>query len=787
MATNNDWIPHNLPPRSEFIGREEAKALVHEALRSRSYLISIDGIGGIGKTSLALEVAYECLQVSQYVQQLNRTTSPPEPIFEQEVLDLPPQIYNRLQSTLLKCGPFDSEVELRAMFVDARISPWRDSFPEMRNRVSRVNVLIDELLHRYATTGENALLLFLQVLTERASAGDACHSDLTASAAELEHVLKGQRKTPDTHPELPALPPSLDVQKIARFEGFIWATAKDRTLSLNDLLDAVARTLDYIGIAQKPLVEKRFAVEKLLRTLPCLLVVDNLETISDDTVRDFLLNLPEPSKALITTREQKLERAWAVSLKGLTETEALAFMRSEGKRLGMQTLEHAKGDVLLYLYQATGGAPLAIKWAVGQITQRGQSLDTVLNALYEARGNLFDDIFSRSWELLSKDARIVLMVMPFFATSALREGIKAASGIHHFALDEALGQLVQMSLVEAADELGLEQKRYSIHSLTRAFSEALLITDENFTLEARSRLAMFYVGRCQAIEWGDTSVFPWIRAELVNILAMMEWANSNQRWEIVTSIFAENLSEPLETMGYWHELIKYGKLGLNAAQHANDLCAIANNQYIIGWVLAKQRHYAEARNLLVPCIESYLDMECKEKARRAMITLAKLAISERDLDAAGLLVSKIMKIFGIARYQDVIGLSGVQGRIELQSGNLDQAHDLLVHTLKEAQEQAFEINIGGRQIELGQIALARKQFREAEDYFRAGLESSRQDNIAKAEFNLAQVFAYQKKMAQAIKLAHKARERFLRLGMEVEVSETDKLINRLIDNKGIDE
>jgi hypothetical protein len=56
-----ELIPNNLPPRSEFVGREKEKALIHEALRSRSYLVSVDGIGGIGKSTLALEVVYECL------------------------------------------------------------------------------------------------------------------------------------------------------------------------------------------------------------------------------------------------------------------------------------------------------------------------------------------------------------------------------------------------------------------------------------------------------------------------------------------------------------------------------------------------------------------------------------------------------------------------------------------------------------------------------------------------------------------------------------------------------
>jgi hypothetical protein len=189
-------IPHNLPQPGEFIGREREKAQVREALASRSYLICIDGIGGIGKTALALEVVHECLKAS-----------------------------------------------------------------------------------------------------------------------------KG---------ELPA-------DGTPTFDAFVWTTAKDRELALSDILDTVARTLDYPYIARLPLEEKPSETAKLLRAQNCLLIVDNFETITDDAVRDFLLNLPEPSKALITSREQKLRQARAISLRGMEQGEALALIRNEGKRaLGSQ-------------------------------------------------------------------------------------------------------------------------------------------------------------------------------------------------------------------------------------------------------------------------------------------------------------------------------------------------------------------------------------------------------------------------------------------------------------------
>jgi len=77
---------------------------------------------------------------------------------------------------------------------------------------------------------------------------------------------------------------------------------------------------------------------------------------------------------------------------------------AEGKRLGLGSWSKPKTKCFAS-YQATGGAPLAIKWAVGQIKQKGQSLDSVLTALHEARGNIFEQVFARFLGLLSADAR----------------------------------------------------------------------------------------------------------------------------------------------------------------------------------------------------------------------------------------------------------------------------------------------------------------------------------------------------------------------------------------------
>ncbi|MCI0695532.1 NB-ARC domain-containing protein [candidate division KSB1 bacterium] len=490
-------MQHNLPHRGDFIGREKEKKQVHEALKSRSFITTIDGIGGIGKTSLALEVLHECLVVSQ-------------------------------NSQLVTNG-------------------------------------------------------------------------------------------------------------VQKFDAFIWTSARDRELTINDVLDTIARTLEYPFLAQLSHEEKRHEIVKRLQEKPCLLIVDNFETVTDDAVQDFVLNLPEPSKCLITSRTQSLRQARAVSLRGMEKEEALLVIKNESGRLGinLEALIANERNFLLF-YKATGGAPLAIRWSIGQIKQRGQSIEGVLNSLYGARGDIFEIIFQRAWSLLSESSRQILMIMPVFAASASKAAIEAASDVHGWDLDEGLGQLVELWLLEASEKLDESKRRYSLHPLTRFFAQNQLNENQDLERQARVRLAEFFESFAR-VAGGDKWLwerYDEIEDEKDNIFVLIAWCFENHE-EVTGMNLTKAVTYFMSIRGYPNESKFFGQKALDCARkhgRTNDLAWLLVHG--IGWREINGGDLDNGEAMIREGLTIYESSKDSEGILAALHNLTRTLRFKSDIDSA---------------------------------------------------------------------------------------------------------------------------------------------------------
>jgi hypothetical protein len=240
------------------------------------------------------------------------------------------------------------------------------------------------------------------------------------------------------------------------------------------LLSDIGRQCDRVDIAQMPADQKQAAVKYLLANKRVLVVMDNLETVpeSEELVATVFQILGQ-SKLLITSRHRvKHERVFTINLGGFPEDESVTFLREESKERGIEVVAHANRDSLVAIHQVTGGAPLAMKLVVGQMSR--QPMDAVLDTLKRAsiKGQDYEFyrfVYQHSWEMLEMNARMALVDMSVFPPihGGAVDDVQAVSQVEASTFWPAMDQLVTMSLVDKTGAVGRE--RFALHPLTHYF------------------------------------------------------------------------------------------------------------------------------------------------------------------------------------------------------------------------------------------------------------------------------------------------------------------------------
>lgn len=144
-----------------------------------------------------------------------------------------PEQLIRLRTLLARSRAFDTDITLRALFVDPRILPWRESIVAAPAVAERVNQLIDLLLDReHRDLHQNALLLFLHVLGESLPSADKLRYEILAFAAEFTSPITA----PASYTRLSSPPTASTIDReeaIALFQQILAPSSPARILRLS--------------------------------------------------------------------------------------------------------------------------------------------------------------------------------------------------------------------------------------------------------------------------------------------------------------------------------------------------------------------------------------------------------------------------------------------------------------------------------------------------------------------------------------------------------------------------
>jgi tetratricopeptide (TPR) repeat protein len=290
------------------------------------------------------------------------------------------------------------------------------------------------------------------------------------------------------------------------FDGIVWVSAKEEKLTAtkiesiepmfrnyDDLLDNILETFSWDEDLGKGTNLKEESVQTILQAgdRGILLVVDNLETINDQRIIEFIKDIPRPSKVLITSRIGLGEIERRYTLKEMSQNDAITLLRTVAKEKDASNLVHLSDKLLFKYVEKMSRYPLAIKWVVGQVAL-GKSIDQAIGGLTSSEGNvskfLFEHIFNN---LLEEKDRITLFSLAAYEKPITQGVMMHVANLSSEELDRSIKNLTIASLIICTHESTEEEKietKYELIPLIRNFVKTNLQNNKKVYRAVLSRI-----------------------------------------------------------------------------------------------------------------------------------------------------------------------------------------------------------------------------------------------------------------------------------------------------------
>jgi tetratricopeptide (TPR) repeat protein len=268
------------------------------------------------------------------------------------------------------------------------------------------------------------------------------------------------------------------------FDYIVWVSAKRTVLKesveslqpgfedIEDVLDEIARVADSPQlIYQRPFEAKKAQILDLLAGARFLLVIDNFETVKrKEKFWEFLLEIPAPSKVLVTSRETFSEGCLTLQVVELGEQEALDVFSAECGALGdnpEHLLKNKKDKTELVL--RTGGVPLALKH-IAILLHRGTPFSEALQRLSAKVGPIAEFCFRETFKSLGKNEKMIWVAFGVFQRPVTVGELVQVAELDEHEIGRILGTLTKYSIAaRSIDNEGFES--FSCLPLTLEFAK----------------------------------------------------------------------------------------------------------------------------------------------------------------------------------------------------------------------------------------------------------------------------------------------------------------------------
>lgn len=260
-----------------------------------------------------------------------------------------------------------------------------------------------------------------------------------------------------------------------------------------ELLDTIFEVMGF-GNPSSTLEQKENDIQTIFELYKnILIVIDNFETITDDRITNFILDIEDTYpqiKILITSRRGLGQVERRHELKQLKVKEAISLFRRIARDKRLDSLVRIDDATLTQYVNKVACYPLAIKWVIGQIAI-GKDINEVIGKISETTSDISKFSFEQVFNSLSPTAKKILCTL-----SVLDDAPSA--GVLNYVVDtdkddfeDSLQELILVSLVVPEtykNEQNELSNRFTLLSLTRGYVRQQLDNSPNLKREIATRI-----------------------------------------------------------------------------------------------------------------------------------------------------------------------------------------------------------------------------------------------------------------------------------------------------------
>jgi tetratricopeptide (TPR) repeat protein len=506
-------------------------------------------------------------------------------------------------------------------------------------------------------------------------------------------------------------------------------------------------------------------VHKALTNQRTLLLVDNLESITDRRVRLFLRNLPAPTKAIITSREW-VDVADVLRLTGLPAAEAVQYIAEEAAMREV-TLDDAQRQ---RIFDLTAGLPLPIKLSIARMSS-GESFDAVTRWLGDATGDLPEYCVKGLSDLLrdrEPHAWHLLLACTLFDrdAGASREALGAVANLSLADRDNGLARLMRFSLINRTDE-----DRFWLMPIVQRYASAIL---DNSELEEPmvDRWLAWLVEFAE--QWGkDLELHiervPLVGIEYPNLYKAIQYGKDTARWDTLV-LLAEGTWFYPYVSGIFQEVEEILTIGIEATRKLNLTQQEGAFACHMGRFLRVRHHYEQAQEQLDRALDIAHQYQDEIAMGRVWDFYLEILKDFHHWDRIEELTDKMLEIS--TRLDNVyLKTSANRWLFELESNrkNVDQAQAYLLQSEQLAKQLGWSRELSYIIYRRGCLFLNQANYPAAEQFFMQSMEmaTSWEDRrlLAHCKSRLGQLYTFTNRRLLADQMNQEARDLYERMGL----------------------